>query len=866
VVRVAWRMLRQHPAGAIATVVALWCAVFVVTACGVLLESGIRYHGTPGRYAGSTVLVATTELAQTDDVDEDSRSVNHEPLPDRGRVDLGLVGKVAAVPGVRAVVADSAVPVQVLAGGSAGTAAAGGSAGAGGGPAGAGGPAGGVAAEGHPWAAAVLTPYRLRDGVAPAAGQVVVDAALGVRAGDSVRLVLPQGVRTYPVSGVAASAGVGAPTVFFSDAEAAALAGHPGAADVLGVLGVSGVDGRALAKSVQAVMPVRAEPAGAETRVYAGADRGLVESPGVGESKELLIAVSSVFGGNTLLIAAIVIAGAVGLSIRQRHRDVALLRAIAATPRQVRRMVVVETLVLAVLAGLTAVWPGLAGAHWLRDQFVHRGFVSGDVAVRVSWLPPLVAAGAGVLIAVVAAWVAGLRPSRIRPAAAMAEALVERRGIGVVRALLGVVTLAGGIVLSALAAHLSAAAAAGVGVGVVFTLVLAATLLAPLLVHAVAAVVGLALTRTGVTGRLAVANVSASARRLSTVLSAVVLAVGLGGSLTFLQSSITHVAAGQARAGLLADHVVVPAGAGLPATAADRIRQVPGVAAAAGVQRGSFMTTAEESLTAQGVEPAGFTRTVDLGVTAGSLADLHGQTVAVDTLTADDRKLHVGSHLNGFYGDGSPADLRVVATYQRGLGFAEVTLPAESFRAHTSGLDGQVLVVDQPGADHAAVQAGIGAALAETAPGARVVARGDYQSTVDKDLAEQGWINQTIVFVLVLYVLIAAVNTLVTAALARRRELGVLRLAGATRRQLLRTVTLEQLILLGLALVTGTAIAAATLLPMVRGATGQTSPYIPAAGWVAVLGGTVLVGLVATLAPTRRALRIPPMEAIGIRE
>jgi putative ABC transport system permease protein len=838
VVRVAWRMLRQHPAGAVATVAALWCAVVVVTACGVLLESGIRYHGTPGRYAGSTVLVATTEIEQTEDVDEGNKSVENAPLPDRGRVDLGLVGKIAAVPGVRAVVPDSAVPVQVL---------------------GVAGGAGGVPAEGHPWSAGVLTPYELTGGAAPRDGQVVVDAALGVRPGRSVRLVLPRGVRTYLVSGVAAASGVGAPSVFFSDPEAAALAGHPGAADLLGVLGVSGVDGRALARAVRGVLPVRAEPAGAATRAYAGADRGLVESPDVGGSRELMIAVSSVFGGNTLLIAAIVIAGAVGLSIRQRHRDVALLRAIAATPRQVRRMVVVETFVLAVLAGATAVWPGLAAARWLRGQFVDRGFVAGDLVVRVSWLPPLVAAAAGVLIAVVAAWVAGLRPSRIRPAAAMAESVVERRGIGLLRALLGILALAGGITLSVLAAQLSSDAAAGVGVAVVFTLVLAAALLAPLLIHAVTGLLGPVLTRVGVTGRLATANVAGSARRLSTVLSAVVLAVGLGGSLTFLQSSITHVAAAQARTGLVADQVVLPAGAGLPAGAVDRVRQVPGVTAAAGVRRDSFLIAPDDALTAQGVDPAAYPRTVDLGVTAGSLADLRGDTVAIGSLIADQKHLRVGDHLRGFYGDGAPADLRIVAVYTRGLGFAEVTLPGDVLRAHTDGMDSQLLVTARPGTD-------IAAALAEVAPGAHAVPRAGYQSTVDKDLAEQGWINQTIVGVLVLYVLIAAVNALVTAALARRRELAVLRLAGATRRQLLRTVTLEQLVLLGIALVTGTAIAAATLFPMVRGATGQASPHIPAAGWVAVLGGTLLVGLAATLTPTGRALRTPPMEAIGIRE
>ncbi|HWB37196.1 MAG TPA: ABC transporter permease, partial [Rugosimonospora sp.] len=111
-VRLAWRMLTQRPASMLATLVALWFAVLVVTACGAMLESGVRYHGTPQRYAAAPILVASTELRLTEGSGEDSE-VESEPLAVPGRVDSALVATIAALPGVRAVVADQGVPAQV---------------------------------------------------------------------------------------------------------------------------------------------------------------------------------------------------------------------------------------------------------------------------------------------------------------------------------------------------------------------------------------------------------------------------------------------------------------------------------------------------------------------------------------------------------------------------------------------------------------------------------------------------------------------------------------------------------------------------------------------------------------------------------
>jgi putative ABC transport system permease protein len=589
-----------------------------------------------------------------------------------------------------------------------------------------------------------------------------------------------------------------------------------------------------------------------------GADRGLVETPDVAEGRELATALPSVFGGCTILISALVIAGTVGLSVQQRHRDIALLRAIGATPRQVRRMVVRESAVLAVLAAATGVWAGFAGVSWLRDQFVQRGMTPKSFTVHVSWLPPVVATGATLLIAVLAAWVASLRASRIHPTEALVESAVERRRGGWLRIPLGLAGLGGGIVLAITAARLRGDAAASVALAVVATLVTAVWLLAPWLNRLVAAIAGVGMRAMGVTGRLAAANSSASARRLAPVLTSLVLAIGFGGSMLFMQTSIKHRAVEQSHAGLRADYVVAPSGPGLPSGVAAQLRQVPGVTAADGVVHSSVLDRKDGGTQYSAQTPSDL---VDLGVTSGRLADLHGDMIAIDTLTADSEKLHVGSPMHIWFADGTPAELRVVAIYTRGLGFASTTLPADVLTPHTAGLDSSVLLRATPGA-----QADVERLVERLAPGAKVLNRSDYQVALDKNLAQNAWANQMVVSVLLVYVAIAAVNTLAMAAMGRRRELATLRLAGTTRRQILRMVRVEQGLLLTVGLAVGGAIAAATLMPLVKATTGTSTPYIPLTGWVTVLGGTIVLASLATFVPVHRLLRINPVEAIGVRD
>jgi putative ABC transport system permease protein len=285
------------------------------------------------------------------------------------------------------------------------------------------------------------------------------------------------------------------------------------------------------------------------------------------------------------------------------------------------------------------------------------------------------------------------------------------------------------------------------------------------------------------------------------------------------------------------------------------------VSAATGLVRGTVFADAAGPVgyPAQGVDPGGLAATMDLDVAAGRLADLHGEAVAVDTLTADTLHLRVGDRLHGWYGDGTAADLRVVAVYRRGLGFAGLTLPRERLAPHTpAGRDDAVLVRATP--------AGAAAVRSVLPPGAQLLPRSAYQVGLDRNLADNAWTQRMVTAVLVAYAVVAAVNALVLYTAGRRRELALLRLAGATRAQLLRMVRLEQVLLLGLALALGGAVAAGTLVPMVRGTTGTPVPYVPVVGWVAVIGWTVLLGLAGTALPLRRVLRGRPADAVGVRE
>ncbi|WP_345962821.1 FtsX-like permease family protein [Streptomyces sp. BRB040] len=822
--------VRFKPASFVGTFVALMMSALVVAACGVLLETSIRASVPAERYANAPVVAAADQSARVVADTVDGPEETAYPLPDTARVDTGLAAKAAQAPGAATAVPDFTFPVR-----------------------GGGAPSG--ALTGHGWGSHAFTGTELTRGTAPRAGEVVLgaDAARTAEAGvgDTVVLETADGRAAFRVSGLAeAGAGDlaregagGAATAWFADTEAPVLAGHPGQADAIAVMAKDGVGTDTLAAAVAKALT------GTGAQTLTGDDRGEVEDHGLAYAKETLFAVGGSFGGIATLVAVFTAAGTVALSVGQRTREFALLRAVGATPRQIRRAVAAEALLVAPLAGLLGCLPGIGLAHWWFGQMQDRGAVPEAVDLHVSGFPLLAAVGVGLLTALGAGWAAGRRPARIKPGQALAEASVERLRPGVVRTVLGVAAVGGGSVLAGVAASAAGSDAANASLGVVMLFMLAVALLGPLLARACAALFGLLLRGGGASASLAAANSRTNARRLASAITPIVLAMAFASTLVFMHTSESHVASEQLRDGITADHVVTNP-AGLPADAADRAARVPGVDAAVSLLdtqvlvpvRGggetSLQGTATQGLSGSGAQLA---KVQDLDVREGGLDRVGPGRIAIDRTLATATDTGLGDRLSLYLPDGTKAAPEVVAVYGRGIGLPAVTMDRASLDGHVTSAFADTLLVS--GGD-----AGPLAAFGE------VTDASGYALAQNVDREFGAWANYMMAAVLGGFAAVAAVNTLVMTVLDRRRELHTLRLVGSTRRQVLRMLGWESLLVSAAGVALGTAIAMITLTPMMRGLTGEF-PHVPPLLYAAFAATAAALALAAATLPARTALR-----------
>ncbi|MFJ7230056.1 ABC transporter permease [Streptomyces tendae] len=821
--------VRFKPASFAGTFVALMMSALVVAACGVLLETSIRASVPAERYANAPVVAAADQSARVVADTVDGPEETAYPLPDTARVDAGLAAKAAGVPGAATAVPDFTFPVH-----------------------GGDGPAG--ALTGHGWGSHAFTGTALTKGAAPHPGEVVLtaDAARIAQAGvgDTVALETADGPAGFRVSGLAeagagdtADEGADGGTAWFADAEAPVLAGHPGKADAIAVMAKEGADTDALAAAVEKAL------AGSGARTLTGDDRGEVEDHGLAYGKETLFAVGGSFGGIATLVAVFTAAGTVALSVGQRTREFALLRAVGATPRQIRRAVAAEALLVAPLAGLLGCLPGIGLAHWWFGQMQDRGAVPEAVELHVSGFPLLAAVGVGLLTALGAGWAAGRRPAKIKPGQALAEASVERLRPGVVRTVLGLAAVGGGSALAGVAASAAGSDAANASLGVVMLFMLAVALLGPILARLCAGLFGLLLRGGDASASLAAANSRTNARRLASAITPIVLAMAFASTLVFMHTSESHVASEQLRDGITADHVVT-APAGLPADAADRAARAPGVDAAVSLLdtqvlvpvRGGGETSLQGTAT-QGVSGSGaqLAKVQDLDVREGGLDRVGPGRIAIDKTLATATDVGLGDKLPLYLPDGTKADPEVVAVYGRGLGLPAVTMDRAALDGHVTSPFADTLLVSGG-------EAGPLRALGE------VTDASGYALAQNVDREFGAWANYMMAGVLGGFAAVAAVNTLVMTVLDRRRELHTLRLVGSTRRQVLRMLGWESLLVSAAGVALGTAIAMITLTPMMRGLTGEF-PHVPPLLYAAFAATAAVLGLASVTLPAHRTLR-----------
>ncbi|MCK7622429.1 FtsX-like permease family protein [Streptomyces sp. RS10V-4] len=831
--RLALRTLKLRRTGFLATFLAMFLGAALVIGCGGLMETGVRMAADPQRLTGAPVVVTG------------GQSYGSAALTERHRIDPALVDTVARADGVGTAVGDVSVPATVLKDGKPLT--------------------GSSQAYGHGWAAARLTPYPLAAGASPAADRdVVLDQALARRAGaapgTTVDIVVKGTTRQFRVSGIAGQQGGRNPhaAVFFTDTEARALAG--GRIDAIGVVPAPGRNAAAVADAVRAAVGDRAE-------VLTGEQRGLAELPGALAGKRTVVILAAVFGSSVVLIVMFGVAATLGLSLQQRAREMALLRAVGATPNQLRRMILAETAVLSVGSVLLALAPGYLLGRLLFGALTSSGVVAPEIVYHAGRFPMAAGALVTVLAAAGATRIAGRKAARTAPVAALAEVTADARWFTVPRLLLALFFLANGTGLAVATATVredgpTLASTAGPA-SVLFCIGLA--LLAPGITKALLAVLGPPVRAlSGLAGQLALRNAATASVRTAGAVAPIVLLIGIATGTLYMQSTEDQVSRTSYDRTILADYVLDSTTGGFAPDAVAQVRATPGVRAACElvVSRG-FVDRPDGPADAElrGVSAGGVHQNLDLPVVAGSLADLRGDTVALSDKQAGAYGVHLGDRLPLHLGDGTAVRPTVVALYADNPQQEYLTLPAATLAPHTGdGLPHQILVRTEPGSAPGVHERL--AALAAQLPGTELDVSSSLAGRTHQIQQILAPANYTIVAVIVGYAALTVLNTLVSVTRTRRAEFGLQRLTGATRRQVLAMLTAEGVLIGAVATVLGTLASATTLVPYSLVKSGSWLPSGPLGSYLALVGGSLLLVFGATLLPAWRGMRTPAVDAV----
>ncbi|MFP3990353.1 ABC transporter permease [Streptomyces sp. E11-3] len=254
--------------------------------------------------------------------------------------------------------------------------------------------------------------------------------------------------------------------------------------------------------------------------VSAAARRQLTENGVGGMAVVLLI--------GSIYMSIFVVASTMGTAVAQQHRELALVRAIGARPRQLRRAVAIQALAAAVPAALVGFGLGALLARFWFDGLVEHGLAPAEVSFRFSWLALPVCLAVAVVTSTLAAVLSALRFSLLRPAHALHEAAAGRGGLGPVRAPLGLIVVAGACALSVLLSRQDAEEA-GQGAFLVLILFCVGTgLLGPRIIGPAAWLLSSLVGRFGSSARLAMLNVRSQPRRFAAAVVPLVLVVGFG--------------------------------------------------------------------------------------------------------------------------------------------------------------------------------------------------------------------------------------------------------------------------------------------------------------------------------------------------
>jgi len=584
-----------------------------------------------------------------------------------------------------------------------------------------------------------------------------------------------------------------------------------------------------------------------------------------------------------MFVGSFIIMNSFAMSVRQRVKEFALLRAVGASPGSVFGIVFLQAVVIGIIGSALGVAAGaglLAGLAKLLDTMGMPLLEGTGLTAPIIVISLVV----GLAVTIIGALMPAREAALTHPVEAMRGVSGSREKSLVLR------TIIGGLLLAAGAAAVAAAwvnedleqrrLIMGLGAGGV---VLGLLIVSPTLARPVVAVLGLPFRMLRPSGRLALRNIVHNPRRTANTSGALMVGMALVCAGATLAASFQSSTSDEIDKSLKADLVVQPATIGSLSTrlSADKAKEI---AAIDGVKETSSYSIYVDSVTKPDgsqtptatvivVDPATYSKAYDVSASAGSMKDLDATHVAAKK----DEGLKLGDKVSVTGPTGSVEATVSAIVDPKGTGgnyyiAPELAAAVGSWNSPGTSTD-PTHVLDSPQGMLLTLKEGTDL---DTVRGkARDIVADTYQyavrdaSEISDQVGQQ--INQMLA---VLYgllglsiaiAILGIVNTLVLSVSERTREIGLMRAVGLGKAQLSGEIITESVLtsLYGTVLGGATGVVLAAALKEVLEDQGLTSLSIPWGQMVGMLVLSVVVGVIAALWPALRASRIPVLDAIA---
>jgi putative ABC transport system permease protein len=709
--------------------------------------------------------------------------------------------------------------------------------------------------------------YPLTSGHAPQGkGEVAIDSETAKRAGykvgDTVRLSIDGPVLKPTITGIFTTddgnVAAGGSLALFDTTTAQKLFHSVGSYDEIDVKAAPGTSQTALRGALDSVMPK--DVASTTTGQQLADDQAEQISSAMSGMKTGLL----VFAGIALFVGTFIIANTFTMLVAQRTKELALLRAVGASRRQVTRSVLVEAFVVGAVAAVAGLAAGIGIGAAMRSLMGSLGATVPDGPLVISPGTIATALLVGVLITMLAAWLPGRRAAKIPPVAAMSSVHAQATTKSlVVRNTIGALFAAAGVAVVLYATTMDGSdGQAPMGLGAVL-LIIGVFVLTPLLSRPLIAAAAPVLRVFGVSGKLARQNSVRNPRRTAATASALMIGLTLITGMTVMAGSLQKSIDKMASSAIKADYVVSMAnGNSLSPDVEKKLTGVDGVTDTSSLRDApSRIDQQTEYLT--GVNGASIAELTDLTVTDGAFK-VGGTRVVVDKDTATSHGWTAGSHFKVSYEDGKRQNLTVAGVYEGNEMIHGIILDNATLAPHQSDASDLQVMVKTVDGTSAATKDKLEKALGDN-PAIKVQDKKDLSDSIAQMFTLMLNMLYGLLAMAVIVAVLGVINTLAMSVFERSQEIGMLRAIGLDRKGIKRMVRLESLVIslfggvLGIGLGVFFGWAAGELL-------GSKMPtyelVLPWARMGIFLLLAATVGVLAALWPARRAARLNMLSAI----